>query len=61
MDRKPADAKIVMCEPDQEFCLQSQEGGVYQVAGSMLFATRDALVRTLLQFGATIEGDRVWL
>jgi hypothetical protein len=61
LERKPADAKIVMCEPDHEFCLISPEGSLYQIGGVIFFPTRDALVQVLQRLGITAVGDNVWL
>lgn len=61
MERKPADAKIVMCEPDHEYCLISSDGGLYQIGGVIFFRSRDALVQVLQRLGITAVGDNVWL
>jgi len=61
LDRKPADARMVMCEPDQEFCLMTLEGGLYQIGGVIIFASREALARVLQRLGKTVDGDEVWL
>ena len=61
MDRKPADAKIVMLERDHEFCVMTLEGGLYQIGGVIIFADREALARVLQRLGKTVDGDDVWL
>ena len=61
MDRKPANAKIVICEPDHECCLMTAEKGLYSVGGLILFTRREALVQVLQRLGITVDGDDVWL
>ena len=61
MEKKPPSARIVMWPPDDEWCVMTPEGDLYQVGGVLLFRSRKALVEALHRLGALVIGDDVWL